>query len=397
MSKLCIDLPPIAPDYSGAASALFDLGGIVVMHDASGCTGNYTGFDETRWLGSKSAVYCSGLRRMDCIMGNDQKYIDGTLEAAKNLNPTMISYLGSPVPMVIGIDMDGMAMETEMASGIPSFGFHTTGQNYYDKGASDVFVKLIKRFAKNPTVKTEDRPSDRPQKVNVLGLLSVDMGNEQNAEDICAFIERAGYEINARFAMGLSIEQIERVAEADLNLVISRCGLEAAQFMEKKYGIPYICGAPIGDGEIFTKKLNGTYKLRGIQKKEKGILIIHEQIRANSIREEMENQSDVSISVGSMYGLDSRLAREGDMDLPSELSVRKRINSGDYSVIIADPEIRKILKRDDVTMIELPHVALSGRLYLDRYPQYLGGTMTKLIQNATSIASQETQRKGALS
>ena len=36
MSKLCIDLPPLAPDYSGAASALFDLGGIVVMHDASG-------------------------------------------------------------------------------------------------------------------------------------------------------------------------------------------------------------------------------------------------------------------------------------------------------------------------------------------------------------------------
>ena len=30
MSKLCIDLPPIAPDYSGAASALFDLGGIAM-------------------------------------------------------------------------------------------------------------------------------------------------------------------------------------------------------------------------------------------------------------------------------------------------------------------------------------------------------------------------------
>ena len=47
---------PLAPDYSGAASALFDLGGIVVMHDASGCTGNFTGYDEPRWMGSRSAV-----------------------------------------------------------------------------------------------------------------------------------------------------------------------------------------------------------------------------------------------------------------------------------------------------------------------------------------------------
>ncbi len=382
MSKLCIDLPPIAPDYSGAASALFDLGGIVVMHDASGCTGNYTGFDEPRWLGSKSAVYCSGLRRMDCIMGNDQKYIDGTLEAAKNLNPTMISYLGSPVPMVIGIDMDGMAMETEMASGIPSFGFNTTGQNYYDKGASDVFVKLIKRFAKNPTVKMEERLSDRPPKVNVLGLLSIDMGNEQNAESICTFIERAGYEINARFAMGLSIEQIERVAEADLNIVISRCGLDAAEFMKKKYGIPYICGTPIGDGEIFSKKINGTYNTKSIERNKKGILIIHEQIMANSIREELEQLSDVTVTVGNMYGLDSRLSRENDINLPNELTIRKVINSGEYSVVIADPEIGKILKNDEAALIELPHVALSGRLYLDRYPCYLGNDLKTMMKKA---------------
>ncbi|MFQ9086536.1 MAG: hypothetical protein ACLR6H_07100 [Roseburia sp.] len=47
----------------------FDLGGIIVMHDASGCTGNYTGYDEPRWIGSKSAVFCSGLRRIDAVMG----------------------------------------------------------------------------------------------------------------------------------------------------------------------------------------------------------------------------------------------------------------------------------------------------------------------------------------
>lgn len=391
MSKLCIDLPPIAPDYSGAASALFDLGGIVVMHDASGCTGNYTGFDEPRWLGSRSAVYCSGLRRMDCIMGNDQRYIDGTLEAAKNLNPTIISYLGSPVPMVIGIDMDGMAMETEHSSGIPSFGFHTTGQHYYDKGASEVFVRLIKRFTKEKTAGT--RTANQKKRANVLGLLSVDMGNEQNTKDICKFVENAGYEINARFAMGLSIKQIERAADADTNIVVSRCGLDAAQYMEQRYGIPYICGAPVGDGTVFHKKLTGN----GIRSKKnisrtfdnlkKGILIIHEQILSNSIREVIEEISDIPVTVGSMYHLDNRIAKEHDIDLPNEKSVRQTINSGEYSVVIADPQIKRLLKRDDVCFIDMAHVALSGRLYLDAYPSYLGSEMEERIKYAIREAT----------
>lgn len=404
MSKLCIDLPPIAPDYSGAASALFDLGGIVVMHDASGCTGNYTGFDEPRWLGSRSAVYCSGLRRMDCIMGNDQKFIDGTLEAAKSLNPTMISYLGSPVPMVIGIDLEGMAMETEQTSGIPSFGFNTTGQHYYDKGASDVFVKLIKRFAKKPeSIHLAAGETARQKRANVLGLLSVDMGNEQNTEDICRCIEEAGFEINSRFAMGLNIDQIERVAEADLNIVISRCGLETAIYMEKNFGIPYICGAPVGDGRVFKHKLKNFLLVSGSgiaegefkqesslsSDQERGILIIHEQILSNSIREILSEKADCPVTVGSMYHLERCLAMEHDLDLPNELSVRKAINSGNYSVVIADPQIKRLLKRDDVTFIEMPHVALSGRLHLDTYPSYLGEDMSERIARALNFIRKE--------
>ena len=125
MSRLCIDLPPFAPDYSGAASAFFDLGGIIVMHDA--------------------------------FMGNDEAYIKRTVDAANILNPKVIAYLGSPVPMVIGIDLEGMAYETENMTGVPSFGINTTGEKYYDKGASDVFVKLIRRFAKKPVKKRTAR------------------------------------------------------------------------------------------------------------------------------------------------------------------------------------------------------------------------------------------------
>ena len=50
-------LTPFAPDQSGAVSVLFELGGIVVICDAGGCTGNVCGFDEPRWFEQKSAIF----------------------------------------------------------------------------------------------------------------------------------------------------------------------------------------------------------------------------------------------------------------------------------------------------------------------------------------------------
>ena len=58
-------LTPFAPDQSGAVSVLFELGGIVVICDAGGCTGNVCGFDEPRWFEQKSAIFSAGLRDMD--------------------------------------------------------------------------------------------------------------------------------------------------------------------------------------------------------------------------------------------------------------------------------------------------------------------------------------------
>ena len=48
-------LTPFAPDQSGAVSVLYELGGIIVICDAGGCTGNVCGFDEPRWFERKSA------------------------------------------------------------------------------------------------------------------------------------------------------------------------------------------------------------------------------------------------------------------------------------------------------------------------------------------------------
>ena len=42
-------------DCSGVASALYELGGMTVIHDASGCNSTYSTHDEPRWTTMPSA------------------------------------------------------------------------------------------------------------------------------------------------------------------------------------------------------------------------------------------------------------------------------------------------------------------------------------------------------
>ena len=69
-------LTPFAPDQSGAVSVFYEFGGIIVICDAGGCTGNICGFDEPRWFESKSALFSAGLRDMDAILGRDDRLVE---------------------------------------------------------------------------------------------------------------------------------------------------------------------------------------------------------------------------------------------------------------------------------------------------------------------------------
>ena len=42
-------IPIYTADVSGVCSALYELGGMTIMHDSSGCNSTYNTHDETRW------------------------------------------------------------------------------------------------------------------------------------------------------------------------------------------------------------------------------------------------------------------------------------------------------------------------------------------------------------
>ena len=108
-------IPVYTADVSGVCSALYELGGMVVMHDPSGCNSTYNTHDEIRWYDQDSLIYISGLTEIDAVMGNDAKFIYDIEETARELKPKFIALAGSPIPFMNGTDFPAIAqvIETE--------------------------------------------------------------------------------------------------------------------------------------------------------------------------------------------------------------------------------------------------------------------------------------------
>ncbi len=380
MDNLWITLPAVAPDYSGVCSAMFDLGGISVIHDASGCTGNYTGYDEPRWYGSTAKVFSSGLREMDAVLGQDDRLIENIIKAGKLINPTMYTVIGSPVPMVIGTDMTGVAYELEERTGVLSFGFDTNGIEIYNTGVSKALCALIRRLTVEHTEKIH-------RGINILGTTPLDLSAGDNAKGLKECLEQWGFIVNGEMMMGASLGQVENLAKAQINLVVTRSGLEAAKLLEEKFQIPYVVGMPLAGNNRLKELLEECLEMRENrilldESEEGGILIVGEQVLANSIRNTIkERNPEKKVRVATLYGLKKEIAARGDLNLTGEEKLIQVINSGKYTTLIGDPLLEELCyESTNLDFIKIPHVALSSKLYWNNMPCLLGEDMELIIE-----------------
>ena len=352
MARLSLWLPPFSPDYSGASAVLFDLKTVTAMHDASGCTGNYTGYDDPRWYGSHSGIFCSGLRQIDAVLGDDEKLIKKMEAAARDIQPDLMALVGSPVPMVIGADLEGIAVELEERTGIPSFGFDTTGTAYYDRGAFRAAKALMDRY----TAKQAAKEAAIERRVNILGALPMDFGKGEEIRDFKRFLAENGYETGLCLAMDYSLSDLKEAASAQVNLAVSRFGFLMAQYMEQRFRIPYLCGFPAGEsGEKAwlealerVRETKHSEILNAVEQKDgtedMSVLIVGEQVMSNSLRYALFREMGITrVTVGCLYGPEPALTLPGDLDLSDEKKIRQAMNRPEYQMIIADPFLKVLL------------------------------------------------------
>ena len=184
------------------------------------------------------------------------KLISDIVDAAEVLKPAFIAIAGTPIPTMTGFDFEAVASVIEQRTGIPSFGFPTTGMNTYIHGASMALAGIAERFVDDPaTIRTAGNSSSpdntentgnmkgtgstcstlqmsprklmsvvdnccmKPNgiKVNILGLTPLDFSTNGQDESIVQWLRNEGFEVVSKWAMGSSLEDIRRYLRSVLS------------------------------------------------------------------------------------------------------------------------------------------------------------------------------------
>lgn len=248
-------------DVSGVCSALYELGGMTVIHDPSGCNSTYSTHDEPRWFDTDSLMFVSGLDEMTAVLGDDNVLIDDVTHAVRDLKPRFVTLCSGSIPHIIAFDCKGVAHLLEKRTGVPMLPVATTGNRSYVAGVGAALTEWVKRFADSSENPYRVGSSGSPDcsantlegaagpesfSVNLLGVTPLDFSINGNVDAMRKVFEDAGIPVNCCAAMGESFDSLRHIFRASVNVVVSSCGRRLARYMEQTAGIPYVEGTPIG-------------------------------------------------------------------------------------------------------------------------------------------------------
>ena len=391
-------IPIYTADVSGVCSALYELGGMTVMHDPSGCNSTYNTHDEIRWYDQDSLIFISGLTDIDAIMGNDEKFLRDIEDVAEELKPKFIALASSPIPFMNGTDFPGLARALTAETGIPAFSVPTSGMHDYVYGAGLALSEIARHFT--------GAAEKRKRKLNLLGVTPLDFGPQPMIDAMKKRLEERGWEILSTWAMGDTLEELGRAGEAEVNLVVSSVGIPAANVLREKFGTPFLVGTPvegyedeISDAlekaagspcEAFEDKKENSAEKSGAQisgeqeelwkvtpdqviylrKKDSplsgfiptpDITLIGEPITMGSLAAVIEQKYRKKVQLLCPLEITEGLLRQEDEVIRGEEAMEEKLKTA--RIIVADPLYRPICP-ESATFYEMPHIAFSGRIYL---------------------------------
>ncbi len=359
-------LTPFAPDQSGAISVLYGLGGMSVVIDAGGCVGNICGFDEPRWLGHADAVFSAGLRDMDAILGRDDLLVRKLADATRKVDASFVALVSTPVPSVIGTDLNALRRMAERACGLPTVCVDTDGMRLYDSGAEKAYLALLSAFAEGAGEKDAQlraaavaaaatpaaaaRPARERGRLNVLGATPMDLSCT-DAAPLRRALEAEGWREVALLGMDATLDDVRRAGAAERSLVVSPSGLAPARWLERRFGVPYDVGYPLARDLVPERSWEGAR-----------VLVVHQQVAADAIRRVLLARGAAEVTCATFFKLPEECRRAGDVALRDEADFAQAVGELAPDVILADAVLRPLVPGFSGAFFDETHFALSGHL-----------------------------------
>ena len=332
-------LAPFAPDYSGAVSALYAAGGLVVLCDPGGCSGNVAGYDEPRFYGGKVCFYSSAIREMDTIFGRDDKLKRKICDAAALGKYKFVALVGTPAVSVIGTDLAASAKAVEKETGIPAFCVNTSGMENYSFGEAKAVMAFVKKFLPDSSGAVI---SERACRRAIFGATPLNRALDDDLVSLTSSCD------SVLLSEDTAVEALQVIGQFREIVCLSPGAIGACRYIKEKLGIPYTLDYPE------TPSLMKAAEEAGNARR---ILIVHQQGAGNTLRSIIRRNSDAHIAVGSFFLQDADFAEKQDIFFQGEDELAAASKEAD--LVYADPMYRRALA-PDIRFVPLVHCALSG-------------------------------------
>lgn len=239
--SLCRMFPPFS-DRMAIIWTLMSIGNAVVLeYGPAGTTHFGAGMYSSLGLDISGSIFTTHISEDDVVMGDVSRLENAILEIDEAYHPNVIFVVASAVIAVIGTDIEGVCqyMQEKVSARLISFeegGF----RGDYTYGLRSAYKMLAKEL-----VESNDTP--RKKTFSILGASVGSYRMRSDVREINELMKEAfGFENIYTMGTECDVDDVIASGNATLNLVIRNEALPAADIIRKKFGVPYVYGAPYG-------------------------------------------------------------------------------------------------------------------------------------------------------
>ena len=233
---------PTPSDRMGIIWSLLAVQGAIVLEYGPAGTTHYSmGLYGGLGLRFQNRMFTTHMSEDDVVMGDVTRLEDAIVELDKSYAPKVIFVVASSVTAVIGTDIKGVCryMQNEVKAKLVAFeqgGF----RGDYSIGLAETYKLLVRNLPKK----------DVAQEAGVYNIIGASMWRYRMASDIwevkSLLDEALGLSCNACLCYDTSVEELEDMGLAQVNIVLGNEGLAAAKYLQEKFGTPYVYAVPYG-------------------------------------------------------------------------------------------------------------------------------------------------------
>ena len=233
---------PTPSDRMGIIWSLLAVQGAIVLEYGPAGTTHYSmGLYGGLGLRFQNRLFTTHMSEDDVVMGDVTRLEEALVELDKNYAPKVIFVVASSVTAVIGTDIKGVCryMQNEVKAKLVAFeqgGF----RGDYSVGLAETYKLLVRNLPQKGVA----------QEKGLYNIIGASAWRYRMASDIwevkCLLSEALGLSCNACLCCDTSVEELQALGKAQVNIVLGNEGLAAAQYLEEKFGTPYVYAAPYG-------------------------------------------------------------------------------------------------------------------------------------------------------